>query len=170
MLMNKPKSSDTIEDAQAYIAENAQKGVKCPCCGLMQKEYHYTINSGQAKALIVIFRLTNQLRPEDGWMHILREFGQHTKLNPQSLSFHRLKLWGLIEQQPTNDDPAKKTSGFWRITPLGKQFVTAKATVKRGVYVLNGEITHYDEEDVDIRGALSEKFSYEQLMGYNTVS
>lgn len=156
---------ETLEEARQYVIDNQVKGVRCPCCTRMVKEYHYTINSGQALALIVIYRLTKQLQPTDGWMHILKVFGEHTKLNPQSLSFHRLKLWNLLEQEPTNDNPNKKTSGNWRITDLGKKFVEETVKVKKGVYVLDGVITRFDEEEVDIRGALKEKFSYEALMG-----
>ena len=163
--MDEPEQDDTLEYAQKYVKDNQAKGVRCPCCARMVKEYHYTINSGQALAIIVIYRLTKQLSPEDGWIHILKAFGEHTKLNPQSLSFHRLKLWGLLEQQPTNDDPKKKTSGYWRITDIGKEFVLGTSKVKKGVYVLDGTITHFGEEDVDIHAALREKFNYETLMG-----
>lgn len=156
--------TSTIAEARQFIDEGKAKGVICPCCDRIAKEYNYTLNSGQAVALITIYRLTKRLNPAGGWLHILRAFGEHTTLNPQSLSFHRLKLWGLIEQQPVNDDPKKKTSGFWAITDRGISFVEHRIRVPEQVSVYEGTITHMGGNSINIKEALRNKFDYQELM------
>lgn len=153
----------TLEEAKQYLRENWEKGVDCPCCTRAVKLYHYTINSGQAYATILLYRLTKQLQPEDGWIHVSNEFA-NIKVNAHTLSYHRAALWGLIEKMPTNDDPKKRTSGYWRITEKGKQFVEGNLKVRGEVYVFEGKIIKAGGAEVDIRDALQEKFDYEELM------
>lgn len=153
----------TLEEAKQYLRDNWEKGVDCPCCTRAVKLYHYTINSGQAYATILIHKLTEQLQPEDGWLHVSNEFAK-IKVNAHTLSYHRAALWGLIERMPTNDNPKKKTSGFWRLTAEGRQFVLGAHKVKREVYVFEGNIIRTGGELVGVRDALQEKFDYEELM------
>ena len=153
----------TLGEARQLLRDNWEKGVDCPCCTRLVKLYHYKINSGQARALITLYKLTNQQKPKDGWIHVPQEFAK-LKLDAHGMSYHRTALWGLIEQQPVNDDPNKNSSGYWRITEKGKSFVNGRIKVLQSAYVFEGRVMKTGGNPVDIRDALGKKFSYEELM------
>lgn len=96
--MSSISKDSTIREAQAYLQQNWVKGTICPCCKRAVKLYHYKINSGQSYATILLYRITRELQPQDGWVHISNEFAR-LKINAHTLSYHRAAYWGLIEQR-----------------------------------------------------------------------
>jgi len=151
---------DTLERAKNDIRQGWEtpSGAICPCCAQLVKLYQRQIYYAPAKALIELYHLN---RVEPGFHH-LRE------LNPDigGSDFSKLKHWGLIEKEPINDDPKKRTSGMWKITPLGELFVEDRAKVHKYAHIFNDNLEMMSGPAVGIREVLGKDFDYSELMGY----
>lgn len=156
--------NSTVREVRQFLFENREEGTVCPCCDRIAKEYHYTIGHGQAQAVITLYKLTRMLKPEDGYIHVHNEFARYFKLNCNTLSYHRLQYWELIEPMHTNDNPDKRTSGMWKITRKGIEFVEGRTTVPSEITVYGGKRTALFGDPISIKVALKQKFSYQTLM------
>ncbi len=145
----------TLYQAQRQVEEHRRVGVDCPCCGLFVKVYKRKLNSGMAAALCWLVRNSaGQFVHvnEEGPRYILRRGGEWTLL----------RYWGLIEEQPTDD--SKRTSGLWRPTQLGRDFVARTAMVKSHALCFNRDCLQLVGSSVDIIDCLGNAFSYPELM------
>lgn len=157
--------NDTLREEQKRIEREREKGTHCQACGQFAKVYPRQIHSTMAVTLIDFYKLSKQ---DEGFHHVAVIF---TK---SRTAMHRLnggdwaKLagWGLIEEQPKDaSEKTKRTSGFWRITEAGKNFVEKRTKVPRYMYVYDDKILGFSEaEVVGILDCLKEKFNYEELM------
>jgi queuine/archaeosine tRNA-ribosyltransferase len=105
---------DTLAEARRRVKALLDEGSVCPCCDQYAKRYVRAIYSTQAMQLIRLYRM-NSLPGEEA------TFYHRTQVTPRcnngDLVF--LRHWDLLEVEP-NEDPAKKDSGNFRITPLGR--------------------------------------------------
>jgi hypothetical protein len=74
-----------------------------------------------------------------------------------------LQWWGLIEHMPKPDDPKQKSSGLWRITPLGLQFAAGEVKVREKVWVFDARVQKFTGPDRDIRECIG-RFNYSAMM------
>jgi len=151
-----------VEDIKKEFEDKIGKGAKCPVCSRYTKKYKRKLNSGMARILIAIHKKFENSPPQDGWLHISKNF-LVDQLNAVAQEYSKLKYWGLLEPK-TNEDDTKNGSGYWRITDLGHQFVLGKTKVKKHVILLNKELIDFSEDDIDIHQALGDKFNYHELM------
>lgn len=78
-----------------------------------------------------------------------------------------LAYWGLIQTRTVESKHSdKKNSGYWQITPLGKDFVSGRCTLKNKIVVYNGQLLRTEGQLIYIKEALGDKFNYPELMGY----
>lgn len=148
----------TLDEAKAYLRENWEVGTPCPCCGQHVKLYKRSLTSGQAQALIILYRYMVQ-NPDEEYVHV-------STFNTTAFrggDFAKLRYWRLIEASE-NVDTDKKDSGLWRITERGVEFVTGERYIPKRVHLYNGKIVGWSEDNIDIVDALGTKFSYEELM------
>jgi hypothetical protein len=156
-------ANNTLGEARAHVRENWEKGLRCPCCGQWVQRYAYSLHSGMARVLILVYHADkiNLMEGGDGWIHVenyLVDVGVKIK------GVHgKLRHWGLLEQKP-NDDPKKHDSGIWRITDKGRQFVEGTILVPKKVLMYNERFLGFDGEDISIRQALGKRFDYTELM------
>lgn len=143
---------ETIAESKTYLREHWEKGCKCPTCGQLVKLYKRKLNSGMA------FFLINLYKAGEGWHH-----ARNLMHGSFSMDYAMLRRWGLITEQP-NTDETKRTSGFWRITDAGRQFVEETKTVPTRVHIYNDVIVGFSEEHTTIREALGKRFNYNELM------
>lgn len=133
-------------------------GLNCPECGQFVKVYKRVITSTMARWLISLVRKTE------------KDVRWYSVSEPWSLAICRgtgdigkLAYWRLIEADE-NDDPAKRTSGFWRPTREGFQFVYNIIRLPRNALVYDGECIAINGDPVSIKECLGNKFNYESLM------
>lgn len=147
-----------LDIARKIVKNGMRDGISCPCCGQYCKIYPRMIHSTMAWCLIKFYRLSREL-----W-----DYFHVSKLCPDRISsgdFAKLAMWGLIEEMPKDEtDTKRRTSGYWRLTHLGADFVLGSAKVPKHIYVYNDTIIDKSEETVTIRDCLSNKFDYEELM------
>lgn len=148
------------QETETYLAfgtkiKPTDKPQTCPCCDQTVKLYKRTINSTTAYDLIHF-----EKRVADGeYMHI-----KHINTSAAGGGdFAKLRLWGLIEEK-FNESTGKRSSGYWRITQKGRDFVNAKVMVRKYALIYNGKFLGFDGGMVTIKDSLGKHFDYAELM------
>jgi hypothetical protein len=167
-----PPVMTMVEGRAAFEAGVWNDGIVCPCCDRWGKGYKRKLNAGMARALIVFYRITVQLTPEDGWINVtvhdlpgLPRLSDALRLNLQHWEYTKLSFWGLIEARP-NQDPNRDRdgSGIWRLTSLGVDFVRSRVSVPRHVFVLDNTARGFSDERIEIGAAWGDGFNFDELM------
>lgn len=152
----------TISEARQFLRANWEQGVDCPCCGRLVKLYPYTLNANACASLAWINNLG--VLDDNGWVHVQKMFSNVYKRNATAMSYILLKHWNFIEAKPGNDDPAKKASGYWRITDKGRSFLRGEISVPRTAMVYKDGARDFKGKPITFKQALGVKFSYSELM------
>ncbi len=162
------KYGDTDANVQVlktalFTPEHLKKGTSCRVCNQHVQMYRYKINGKAAKCLISLFWLDVQ-SPSKIWFHVESDIG----VAGTSGHWAKLRHWELIEEMPKDqNDKEKKTSGYWKITPKGRDFV--RGTIKLPIYVKLYNHSSYGYDTAggklsSIQEALGNKFNYHELM------
>jgi hypothetical protein len=151
----------SIEQVKQAFRTDLEKGdqVKCPCCFRKSKIYKLAVHSGTARQLIRLY----QLGGEHQFIHITRLTADIGINNGGNFSI--TKHWGLtkqMEKDPT--DKKRRVSGYWKLTPLGVDFVKGIALIPARAIVLNKVLIEYAGDSVSINECLGKEFSYQDLM------
>ena len=149
----------SLEDAKRELRERLDEGVTCPCCGQYAKRYRRKLNSSMSAALCW---MCGQAR--DAWIDVPLVAPSWVL---KAREYPKLAMWGLIEERPKKEGSKARTSGIWRITPLGADFVRGCTEVPAYVFVYNGEVEGFTDRTTYIRKALSDRFDYAELMGHD---
>ncbi len=156
------QSVRTLLDASLAFAEALEaalpgKPVQCPCCGHAHRNYRRKLNSGMAKVLIALYRLSDR---GENWVNVTSLFpGVSHRGGEWSLMRH----WGLILPRERRSG-VKNSVGDWRMTPLGVAFCENRLEVPRSADIRGGKLLGKSEETTSILGALGNGFSYLELM------
>ena len=161
--------TDTLGEAKARVQANIDRGLRCPCCGRMAKRYARKINSGLARALILIYKVSQECC-EDGagwpWVKVVPAL-KALEENANELEYSKLYHWYFIEPRTGH---SRGNDGFWRMTEDGVAFVTGAIQTARVAYVLDGVCVGFAEDDyTTIHRALGDHFDYDELMGITVV-
>lgn len=155
--MNKPELTDTLEYTKQYTREHWERGVKCPNCDQNVKLYKRPLYGTIAVNLIRLYKLNRS-----DYHHITKI------LLPNSSGggdFAKLIYWGLVEEQPKEpEDTTTRTSGMWKITQKGIDFVEKKIKLYSHVHIYDGRFLGLTGDEVTIIDVLGKKFNYEELM------
>jgi hypothetical protein len=153
----------TLSMAKEIVRDGRKDGIICPCCDQFAKIYNRKLNSGMALALILMYR--EYSRTAEQWVHVEELFRK--KGFKCSHDWALLRFWGLIESyEPDSDSlPERKTNGKWSITYKGRIFVADKTTkVPERILLYANHFIKYEGEYINIEKALTNKFSYSELM------
>ena len=143
-----------------FFAEAAERsGTHCPVCDRFGKVYPRRHNSAMATALIWLYQ-----------QHIITpwEFVNVGAKAPREImknggSYASNRWWGLVEQEE-NTDTKKHTSGNWRITGQGIQFVQGEIEIPSHVLTYDANCIDSSETMTNISQSLGRPFDYRQLM------
>lgn len=130
----------------------------CPCCGQYARKYNRTIHSTMAAQIIRAFKLGGS----DYFIHVSKlVFKGGSGIG----DFPKFAYWGMIQEreQLTKD---QRTSGYWKLTQLGIDFVHNRVAVPKYARVYNGELLTppFEGPMVKIADCLGKKFHYQELM------
>lgn len=150
--------ADAMGVSRQRLRDKLDDGTRCPCCDQNAKRYQRKLNSSMAAALCWMWSHARDLWIEvpqvaPAWVLKAREYP-------------KLEMWGLIESKPKEQGQKGRTSGIWRITALGAQFVRGCCDVPRYAYVYNGNVDDMSQARTDIRAALGDRFDYAELMRF----
>ena len=149
----------TLAEARLWLGQRIRKkGADCPCCDRYAKAYNRKLNAGMAVSLIRLYRLG----PPGDWVHLTKRLLEERK-NAVAQEYSKLRFWSLAESYE-GADKTKRSSGYWRITDTGVQFVLGQVRVPRKVVVYGNQLVSWSSEATTIKEALGDKFDYDELM------
>lgn len=170
-----------MHDANATIAEERKRlnaflvssrgrgnPTTCRACGGSVKLYRRPLTGTNMRILFLIYKewhAAGGTFENDVWVDT-------TKIDVAQKSgrdFPLLRFWPLIEAHPKSPQPSpKKSTGFWRPTPLGVEFLHDRARVPKAKYVYNNQLAKgpwdNDEPLTGIRSALGTRWNYAEMM------
>lgn len=146
---------NTIIEAKRHLRENFNTGTDCPCCGQFVKLYKRKLGSSQSRSLILLYSLNQKSE----WIHS-REITKKINITGD---FAKLVYWNLILEKPKSKED-KRSSGFWKLTQRGKDFVLGNIKIPSHVFIYNASLQGFSNEQIFIHSALGKKFSYNELM------
>jgi len=158
--MNHTLQIVTIQEAKKFLKDNLKKGVECPCCNQFVKLYKRKINLVMTTCLIRLYHLYYK-NPS---YHHVKEIVSGIS-DTGTNDFSKLAYWNLIEEKQKDPKNTKtRTSGYWRITDKGLDFVLGKINVPSHCYVYNTKVYQFSDEYVSIEETIGNKFNYKKLM------
>jgi hypothetical protein len=162
---------ETIAAGKAWLRKWAKtpEGAICPCCKRKVKIYPRIITSTMSFCLIIFARCHETVGDKDGFVHnpsLWLKVGLKAEVAATLRGdFAKLRYWGLIEEKPPNPEDDKPSSGYFRITKLGLDFVHRRCSVPHQVYVYNKVKLGEDASKRDtVDDCLRQRFSYHRLM------
>jgi hypothetical protein len=150
-----PSLRATLGEAKDWLRQRVDEGERCPCCDQFAKVYRRSIHATMARTLVVAYR-------EHGldWFHL----STLTKTSGRGGEESKLRYWGLLEEELERRADGGR-SGWWRVTPIGRQFVTGQIQLPKYVRIYDGRPLGFESSImIDIRSALGKKFHYDELM------
>jgi hypothetical protein len=151
-----------IEEVRNAFNEQLYSGhhSDCPCCGRHAQIYRRKFHASMALQLIRLYRMGGHL-----------QFIHASKLILPQVSgagdFSKAKYWGLIipkDKAIYETETPGKANGYWRITPLGEQFIKGLIRISREVHVFDDRVCGFSPDTITIRDALGTRFNYDELM------
>jgi hypothetical protein len=164
---HQPKAS--LEEAKKWLRTHFSKGATCPCCNQFVKLYKRSLNKSCAYVLLLMACYFRGDQVEE-WLHVPSYIAEMVSDHPRRAAavrgdWAKLKFWGLIEEKPDVRADGSPRVGYWKLTPLGRQFVARQVKVPSHVYIYNGEALHRPvEQQISIDDALGTEFSYDEIM------
>jgi len=152
--------SSSFRIAKHEMNLGLDKGTHCPLCNRFIKRYKRKMNSGMSRSLIWLYEEHNDTGKR--WIDVGECAPTFVR---RSNEISRLSLWGLVKEKPLSGDD-KKSSGMYRITNDGEDFVRGKTEVPSHVFLVNNVVEGFSEGTISIRESLGDKFSYSELMGF----
>ena len=165
MLWDLPiKQIATLLECKDYIARNVEKGLDCPCCTRYMKLYKRAYASSMAIFLIGLYKYS--MTNGDGFHYYRDVFKSMGVAVPGD--YTKNVLWGLVEMLSEDkeklEEEGKKSSGYYKITKMGIDFVCSRLEIPKQVFLLLNNIEGFSEEKVNIETALGKNFDYYELM------
>jgi len=99
--------------------------------------------------------LVNISSGKDGWLH-------HTDLDYGGRDYPMTARWGLAETA-RDETGTKKTTGYWRPTDKGIQFVKGLIKIPKYLFMYKDKITGEVEQQITFEQALGTKFNFSDL-------
>jgi hypothetical protein len=145
----------SLAEARKWLRTRAAtlKQYECPCCKQDVQVFKRKLNANMARFLI---SLTYEHLVRGDWVH-------YKKCSYRGRDYPYLPAWGLAETA-ANEDSKKRSSGLWRPTEKGIDFVYGRIKVPTHAYIFDNQYLKHTRELIDIRGVLKEPFDFAELM------
>jgi len=133
-------------------------GGYCPVCDRWGKINKVKLTSGMARSLAWL--VSKSAGAENGWVNTRDDVPLFML---RSNSIGHLKHWNLVQAREP-DTSKVKTSGVWRATLDGHDFVHSRLTVPAHVFVYNDAVVRASIDFVGIVDCFTEYFDYREVM------
>jgi hypothetical protein len=151
-----PTPQTTLKELKRMLLLEMVDGVHCYLCGAYTHSLSRPLNSGMARALIVIYRAFGTAYgdlPALVQAHRIRNPKEH----PLGGEEPKLRYWGLLEEHPTQ-------KACYRVTPEGEQWVLGNIYVRKCAVVVHTRCVAQEGPPWTIRDALGTKFDLDTLL------
>lgn len=164
-------NSEQLAEAEAILRKQwkdviEDDGGYCPCCNRWGKVNATTLNGPMIRALLWMYRVGGR-----DWIHIP---SQAPRFIITGYHVPSMKYWGFVEQYVapplTKADRKagvtrdKRTSGTWRITEEGIDFLFHGTKVADKVFIYNDTPIQFSDTMVGARECVNKKFNYDAMM------
>lgn len=156
MLADRQPGGISLREARERLRAHLDEGTTCPCCDRFAKRYRRTLNRTMVASVRWVAERSGDARE---WV---RFSDDAPRVLVKTNQVGTTALWGLVERRPP-EDGAKRTSGVYRITPLGLAFIRGQEPVPEAAYVYNQAADGFAEERVYVWDVLND-FDYAELM------
>lgn len=145
-----------LAGARQWMDETAKRaeGTHCPCCCEFVKVYHRAFTADMARFMIWLVKLHT----------ITQDWVDVRKCPLRGGDYAKTAHWELAELKENENDPSKKTSGLWKPTQRGIDFVYKRIRIASHVDIYLKKVLGFDSSQILISDALGNKFDYEELM------
>lgn len=152
---------ETLEQAKDWLRSRLKDGAACPCCGQMAKVYSRPIHASMAAGLLQFFYYAEGRIDQ---FHHIENIMKNKRFKLVG-DFAKLRYWGFIEERPEKDSKSKaRTSGFWKLTEKGRDFVLGKIKVPQKVQLYDGRRLKFEGPEVSFSDCMKEPFSFDEIM------
>jgi len=148
----------TLGDARMLVVREIDVGCVCPACAQHARVYKRKLNAGMAASLCWLVRVAG---PDRQWVQVNKSAPAWVV---RCRELPKLVHWRLLEDRENEDDSSKRTSGWWRPTAEGVQFVREQLTVPRYIFLYGNALMGFSEDETGVREALADSFDYGELM------
>lgn len=153
MTVGRPGPSTRLDEVQNYVQDHLEQGLNCPACGGHAKMYPRALT----KSLVT--RLA-RLHAKHG----LGWFDLAATRDWKSRDEAMMQYWGLLQythHKPGQSEGSK--DGWWRVTPIGRDFLSAVITLPRVAHVYNGQVHYYSGQNIAVTDVIK-NFSINELL------
>lgn len=166
-VINELTNTMTVAQAKDFMRPQLNKGVICPCCGLRAQLYTRNLTSSMIHGLILMYRQFTDIshRPVVQYIHIEDFFKSQNVSSSIRGDIPKLRFWGLIEAKKGGKEDGNPNSGLYRVTDKGMGFVEGKILIQKSVKIYNNQCRGFSGPEIDIWGAIKQKFNYSEVMG-----
>ncbi len=150
---------NSLNEARIFVEQGKRTndGVICPCCDRFAKLYDRYATAAMTYALILIYK-----KNKTNWLHVTKF------LTKEGISAGRDVVtfchWHLMEKKEGGKKDGNPSRGVFRITENGVLFIYDKITIPKYCFLYNDKVDHFSAEQITIQEALTEKFSYSDLI------
>jgi hypothetical protein len=92
-------------------------------------------------------------------------YGFLPAIDPKTGDAAKMVHWGLIEEEKTRREDGGR-AGWWRITPLGVQWLRNQTSVPRYAHIYDGRCLRLSGPPLTVADAVKQKFDLRELMGW----
>ena len=162
-LLGDEPSGPTLAEAKAQVEAGRAEGIECPCCGQFARTYRRKLPGTSAVVMIAMHQ--SKQADRDGFIFmpdLLTRVGRRAER--QGGDWAKAVHWGMIRQHPGERPDGSKRNGWWKLTEVGRAFVTDAIAVQKYAVVFDNQCLGLEGERVRVRDVLGTRFNYEELL------
>lgn len=145
--------------ARELLEQRADDGLDCPCCTQRVKVYRRRLTAVAARAVAALYQEHTL-----SWGHMGEVARKHLRDVAHQGGYLVLgQHWGLIEEDPRKRSDGGR-QGYWRVTPLGADWLRGEDTVPKYARVFNGRCLGLHGDLVTVTDVLGEGFDFGHLV------
>jgi len=145
------------------VEDKRIKGYVCQCCNQYVKLYRRTFNCNMALALIHLYRNMDR-----SFIHLEKSLQANGYQRCGDASY--LRHYRFIEALNEERADGSNRNGMYKITSIGMLFVEGKMKARKHFLTFNNKCEGFEGKEIDIHEALTNKFSYADLMSQQRVN
>lgn len=153
-----------LDFSKSFLDDLIARGdMECPCCKRKARVSPLKVHSTLAEMLCKLYRASIRINGvADSYVHLTQFPASKTT---SGRDFSIVHHWGIAEPMKASPDENKRSSGMWRLTQKGVEFVNGRLAIPRNAFVFDNRVVDYSQENVTIHTALGDDFDWFELIG-----
>jgi len=148
-----------LSEVRAEIEERKWKdGCICPACDQTAKVYRRKITDDMA--LFLAWLVEQKVKTKETYHHY-QKYKTRAHLGGD---YSKLEYWQLMARMPKDENDDKASSGFWKVTERGYDFLIGKIKVPRYAFIYANRIEGFSDEQISFKDCLANPFDYPEIM------